>query len=295
MEVNYRQGLVGFAAWCWRQWTKQVATPYPGTQTTRCQFAPRTSIPMNNIKALIFFLAAATVATASNYGAGQRESIEWCDLWLPHANEPDARLPRVLLIGDSITRGYYPAVERRLAGKAQVGRLTTSAFLSDPMLRKEIELVLDAQTFDVIQFNNGMHGWSHPEQEYRDAFPGVLDVIRRHAPNAKLVWANTTPLNDQPNAAAGEPARADEGVDRGKLMLKADLAGRSNARVAARNAIANSFVNPLGIPTVDLNSAMRGHPEYYRGEVHFNPHGIEVQAEMVAAEIEAVLRGNDHR
>ena len=36
-------------------------------------------------------------------------------------------LPRVLLIGDSITRGYYPAVEKQLAGKACVARLTTSA------------------------------------------------------------------------------------------------------------------------------------------------------------------------
>jgi len=28
-----------------------------------------------------------------------RESIEWCDIWISHANETN--LPRVLLIGDS--------------------------------------------------------------------------------------------------------------------------------------------------------------------------------------------------
>ena len=32
------------------------------------------------------------------------ESIEWCDIWTSHANETN--LPCVLLIGDSITRGY---------------------------------------------------------------------------------------------------------------------------------------------------------------------------------------------
>jgi hypothetical protein len=35
----------------------------------------------------------------------RRESIEWLDVWVP-GNEVKG-LPRVLLIGDSITRGYY--------------------------------------------------------------------------------------------------------------------------------------------------------------------------------------------
>ena len=31
-----------------------------------------------------------------------REAIEWCDIWISHANKTN--LPRVLLIGDSIAR-----------------------------------------------------------------------------------------------------------------------------------------------------------------------------------------------
>ena len=85
-----------------------------------------------------------------------REAIEWCDIWISHANETN--LPRVLLIGDSIARDYYPEVEKRLAGKAFVARLATSRFVADPVLLKEIELVLTGARFDVIQFNNGMHG-----------------------------------------------------------------------------------------------------------------------------------------
>src|SRR5678815_2683150 len=69
-----------------------------------------------------------------------RESIEWCDIWISHANETN--LPRVLLIGDSIARDYYSEVEKRLAGKTFVARLATSRFVSDPVLLKEIELVL---------------------------------------------------------------------------------------------------------------------------------------------------------
>src|ERR1700743_3070728 len=97
-----------------------------------------------------------------------RESIEWCDVWISHANETN--LPRVLLIGDSITRDYYPAVEKHLEGKAYVGRLATSRFASDPVLLQEIAVVLSSTKFDIIHFNNGMHGWQHSEAEYQEAF-----------------------------------------------------------------------------------------------------------------------------
>ena len=50
-----------------------------------------------------------------------REAIEWCDIWISHANETN--LPRVLLIGDSIARDYYPEVEKRLAGTTSNHRL----------------------------------------------------------------------------------------------------------------------------------------------------------------------------
>jgi hypothetical protein len=48
--------------------------------------------------------------------------------------------------------------------------------------------------FDVVHFNNGMHGWAYSEEEYGRALPGLLQVIRKCAPNAKLIWANTTPV-----------------------------------------------------------------------------------------------------
>ena len=45
-----------------------------------------------------------------------REYIEWSDIWIPGANKTD--LPHVLLIGNSITRGYYGKVEEALKEKA---------------------------------------------------------------------------------------------------------------------------------------------------------------------------------
>src|ERR1051326_7730722 len=147
---------------------------------------------MKNLFSLLF--STAVVGSRLSFAEPQvaypaRESIEWCDIWISHANETN--LPRVLLIGDSIARDYYPEVEKRLAGKAFVARLATSRFVADPVLLKEIESVLDGAKFDIIQFNNGMHGWQHSEMEYRKAFPKLIKTIQTHAPNAKLIWATT--------------------------------------------------------------------------------------------------------
>jgi hypothetical protein len=197
------------------------------------------------------------------------ESIEWCDIWISHANETN--LPRVLLIGDSITRDYYSEVEKRLAGKAYVARLATSRFVADLVLLKEITLVLDGTKFDVIHFNNGMHGWQHTEDEYRKAFPQFLAALRAHAPQAKLIWATTTPLRD------------------GKAVIYDTKAGYSDERVAARNAIAAEIVTEQKIPIDDLNASMRGHPEYHSDNVHFNAQGIQIQAAQVSAHVEKLL------
>ena len=214
-------------------------------------------------------LSALTVFGESNVHSS-RESIEWCDIWISHANETN--LPRVLLIGDSITRDYYPEVEKRLAGKAFVARLSTSRFVTDPVLLKEIALVLEGTKFDVIHFNNGMHGWQHSESDYRKAFPSLIATIKSNAPQAKLIWANTTPLRD------GKGTTYDSHVE------------YSNERVAARNAIAAEIVTAQKIPINDLNAAVRGHPEYYNDNVHFNAQGIQIQGAQVAAAVEKLLR-----
>jgi lysophospholipase L1-like esterase len=216
-----------------------------------------------------------------------RENIEWCDLWITHANE--TRLPRVLLLGDSIARGYDPEVEKRLAGVAYVNRLATSAFITDPMLLTEIALVLDSTRFDVIHFNNGMHGWQHSEEEYRQGFSAFLEVIRKHAPHAKLIWASTTALKEPDGTAGAGAPIAGEGVDRGKLMVQADLLRASDARIRARNAIALEFVARENIPVDDLFALTVGRPELHNGSVHFNASGIALQADQVAAQIRKLL------
>jgi lysophospholipase L1-like esterase len=224
---------------------------------------------MTKLAAALFLAASflfASHAAPANVPPSARESIEWCDIWISHANETN--LPRVLLIGDSITRDYYPGVEKHLTGKAYVARLATSRFASDPVLLQEIALVLDNTKFDIIHFNNGMHGWQHSEDEYRSAFPKILETIRTHAPNAKLIWATTTPLK------VSKPNNSNEASDE---------------RIAARNAIGLEFINRQNIVVDDLNALVRRHPEYHSDNVHFNADGIGIEAAQVAASIEPLL------
>ena len=212
---------------------------------------------------LLTFAISTTRSHAADYPPAALESIEWCDIWISHANETN--LPRVLLIGDSIVRDYYPGVEKSLEGKAYVGRLSSSAFISDPALLKQIEMVLREYKFDLIHFNNGMHGWPHSEKEYEQAFPKFVKTIRQYAPHARLIWASTTPLKVSP--AAPQSGEATE------------------ERINERNALALKYVSKANIPVDDLNALMHGHPEYHRDNVHFNDQGIELQAAQVAKQI----------
>jgi len=132
-------------------------------------------------------------------------------------------------------------------------------------------LVLDQAKFDVIHFNNGMHGWQHSEAEYQEALPKFIKTIRTHAPKAKLTWATTTPLRDV------------KGVT---YDTKAEY---SDERIAARNAIAADVVTAQKIPIVDLNAAVRGHSEFHSDNVHFNGQGVQILATEVCAAVEKLL------
>ena len=101
-------------------------------------------------------------------------------------------LPRVLLIGDSITRAYFKGVEQNLRGKAYCARIATSKAIGDPALTAELHIFLNEAKFDVVHFNIGMHGWAYSEDEYRKHLPELLKVVRKDAPAAKLIWASTT-------------------------------------------------------------------------------------------------------
>jgi hypothetical protein len=194
-----------------------------------------------------------------------RERIEWADIWVTDADKNN--LPRVLLIGDSITRGYFSEVEKHLAGKAYCARLTTSKCVSAPSFVDEIQLLLKHYRFAVIHFNNGLHGWGYTEPQYGDGLARTVDVIRKHSGDARLAWATTTPMR--------------VGNDLQKLHERTE-------RVIVRNQLAAEIMRERAISTDDLFGLVEDHPDWHSSDgVHFNNAGKEAQGKQVA---ESVLR-----
>ena len=209
---------------------------------------------------IVACVLAAVPALAADPPKIVREDIEWLDVWVPDNNTKG--LPRVLLIGDSIARDYYPGVANRLKGKAVVARLTTSKSVGDPALLDEVRLVLGQTQFDVVHVNNGLHGWGYSEDEYATALPDLVAAIRKAAPRVKLVWATTTAVR-QPD--------------------KLDMLSPRNDRVVARNRLAAAVMDREKVPTDDLFVLVKDKPEWYSNDgVHFNPKGAQALAERVA-------------
>jgi len=222
--------------------------------------------PSDKITPMTICRTAAAVALLAGLSFAQqseirRENIEWTDVWFPNSNSHD--LPRVLLIGDSITRAYFPAVEKNLQGKAYCARIATSKAIGDPALLTELATLMSEAKFDVVHFNIGMHGWAYTEDEYRAHLPELLATIRRAAPGARLIWASTTPVR------------------------KDKESGPSNTRIADRNRIARNLFTREGIPSDDLGALMLSHSDLHSDDVHFNAEGSAMIASQVA---DAILK-----
>lgn len=209
-------------------------------------------------------VSSAQTVTLSRGRHVARESVEWIRLWLPNVNKTD--LPQVLLIGDSITEAYYRDVAADLKGKAYVGYFASSLAVADPMLPKQIALILKNYRFEVIHFNNGLHGRGYSEAEHARYFPRYVKTIEANAHDAKLVWADSTPVRT------------------GKKLTQF---GAWTEHVKARNRIADAYARREGISIDNLYGVVRDHPEYYVGAdgTHPNAEGRAAEARDVVASI----------
>jgi hypothetical protein len=194
------------------------------------------------------------------------EQIEWT--WEVRPPHPDANLPNVLLLGDSISRNYFPQVTKDLEGVANVYLMASSTSVGDPRLPHQIAefATLESLHFRVVHFNNGMHGWGYTEAQFKASFPLLIASARALAgQDGALVWANITPVKDDATS------------------------GATNPRIDARNAIALAMVMDEKIPIDDQHSLMMKHLDLYEDSVHFNPAGANIMGEQAAGTIRAAL------
>ncbi len=238
--------------------------------TCGCRTFSRATDRLSGHMALLLLLLFA-MSCGSSLIAQDRplpEEVEWTwEVRPPHA---DLKLPNVLLLGDSISRNYFPEVTKELAGIANVYLMASSTCVGDPRLPGQIDefAELEGVHLRVVHFNNGMHGWQFTEAQYKDAFPSFVQST--HAlldKGGALIWASTTPV--RPGVAGGA----------------------SNARIDERNAIALSIVKPGGIVVDDQHALMMQHSDLHEDGVHFNAEGARLQGVQAASLIRSAIAG----
>lgn len=175
----------------------------------------------------------------------------------------DPKLPRVLLIGDSVSRAYTLGTRRNLAGKANVHRAPENCGPTANGLAK-LEVWLGTGNWDVIYVNFGIHDRATPIADYEARLTKILTRLQRTG--ATVIWASSTPL----------PAQSSYGSDEAMVVRN-----RAAAGIAAQHGIAvddlYAYITPHLATTQKPN------------DVHFTDRGYELLAERVSATIEREL------
>jgi lysophospholipase L1-like esterase len=179
-------------------------------------------------------------------------------------------LPRVLLIGDSISIGYTVPVRNLLEGKANVHRVLTNCGPTTTGV-EHLEEWLGSAHWDAIHFNFGLHDLKiMPNQRQQVSladYEANLEKIvsRLEKTGAKLIFATTTPA---PHSEKLNPKRMPEDVVAyNKVALK----------VMSAHRIEIDDLYNFAQPRLDQIQ----HPD----DVHFTDAGSDALAEQVVASI----------
>lgn len=177
-------------------------------------------------------------------------------------------LPRVLLIGDSVSRGYTQAVRRALAGKANVHRAPANCGPTATGIKRiDAWLTSDGgdEAWDVIHFNFGIHDRNTPITDYTARLEQLIK--RMQATGAALVWASTTPIPDNPKT------------------------GQTAASIVDRNAAAAKLMADRGVAIDDLFGFITPHLAEVQppNDVHFTGKGYDLLGRQVAESILTAL------
>ena len=206
--------------------------------------------------------------------------------FLPIADQPG--LPRVLLIGDSISVAYTLAVRRDLEGVANLHRIpanggSTKTALGSYGLNRWLK---EGEKWDIIHFNFGLHDASYrfandldkdaagnyasptnggrpnvSVEQYEKNLREIIPILRKTG--AKLIFATTTPI---PDSKAEKYVQGSE-VAYNEVALKVmqeegipinDLWGLAKPQLTSTNATGEPFQTPRNVHFGKWSSAILG-------------------------------------
>lgn len=183
-------------------------------------------------------------------------------------------LPRVLLIGDSISMGYTIPTREALAGKANVHRPPTNCGSTRAGLQN-LDKWLGEGKWDVIHFNWGMHDLKYlgsgkqnvPIEQYEKNLNEL--VARLQETGARLIFATTTPLMRDTDRTYLREAHAEVAYN--------DVA----KRIMQETGVQINDLHALVLPQISAIQSVDG--------IHYGKQGSAILAEQVTDSITEAL------
>lgn len=134
-----------------------------------------------------------------------REDIEWTNTWWENAN--DSSCKRILMIGDSVTRGIRPKLHEIVKKDYVVDLFASSLQITDPLLEKEILFHFSVKEYlcnmAIIQIG-GQHGFERRCSEdkdyyskFREYYLRFVTRIEEFCDNIIFLSATATVLRDK--------------------------------------------------------------------------------------------------
>ena len=246
-------------------------------------------------------LLLLTVLAITPASAQETAENAWSELTGRFSKRPEfayvqnnPALPNVLIYGDSISIGYTQRVRAKIEGKANIYRLyhnggNSTVFIPkmtkmhDAMRNDKLKNPWKFQ-WDIIHFNVGLHDLTVTEEDkengthvsrtsidaYKKNIGDIVAYLKELAPNAKLIFATTTPVPEntfKPRRVAGDSQRY------------------NTAALEVLSKTPDIAVNDL------FSFTKPNQPKWWSkpGDVHYNKAGSDAQGDEVARVILSAL------
>ncbi len=194
----------------------------------------------------------------------RKEKYEWIHSWCDDTDRED--IPRVLLVGDSITNGYQGKVRDLLKNKCQVDYIATSYAVDCLFFNQLITDFAADSKYAIVHFNHGLHGMHMTTPVYEAA----MDILAsRLVKDSKVIFVTSTktykPGTDEPTG--------------------------HNPLVMERNEAVVRLAEKYSSPVDDLYAVSDGlgMDAYSQDGTHFADTGYTTLAQAVADSILAAL------
>ena len=205
--------------------------------------------------------------------------------FMQRAEIKDPALPRILVIGDSISMGYRSFIAEHFKGKAYVdywvGGGTDNMEGENATGKRAWKGVLSNGPYAVVTWNSmSLHSWPKPERCPEDTYVArmtqAVAFITQAAPGTKFIWVRTTPWRTTPDK--GHPT----------------LDTVENGRIIRFNKMTDEIMANAGIPEVDLYALCENKLDTVaagsKDSVHWNADVSRLFAGAIIKEIERALK-----